>query len=320
MIVNSNVSKVTVDNFCRAETDTYFARHVKDAGGTGCFRHIRQPVQADYQPVIRMNRDTLYSGGVFDLAEPATITFPEAGGRFMSMMVLNQDHYVKLVTYEPGDHTLTREAMGTRYVEVIFRTFVDPDNPEDILMVNVLQDRIGTAQRSRGVLESPDWDIDSLNSCRAALLGLAPFLPDNRRTFGDVNETDLVRHLIGTARGWGGNPEKDAFYRPAFPSRNDGRTPYLLELKDVPVEGFWSISVYNSQGYFEKNEYGAYSLNNVTAAPNVDGSYTIHFGGDPSAANFLYIMPGWNYTLRLYRPRQSVLDGSWVVPESFPAG
>ncbi len=47
-----------------------------------------------------MNRDTLYSAAVFDLdAGPVTIALPDAGGRFQSMQVINQDHYTPLVTY-----------------------------------------------------------------------------------------------------------------------------------------------------------------------------------------------------------------------------
>jgi len=46
-----------------------------------------------------------------------------------------------------------------------------------------------------------------------------------------------------------------------------------------------------------------------------DGSITIHFGGDPKADNFLPIVPGWNYIVRQYRPRQEILDGSWSFPE-----
>ena len=34
------------------------------------------------------------------------------------------------------------------------------------------------------------------------------------------------------------------------------------------MDGFWSISVYNAAGYFELNDRGAYSLNNITAAPS----------------------------------------------------
>jgi hypothetical protein len=57
----------------------------------------------------------------------------------------------------------------------------------------------------------------------------------------------------------------------------------------------------------------------VTAAPDPDGTVTIHFGGDPHQPNFLAITPGWNYVLRLYRPRPEVLDGAWVPPTPTPS-
>jgi hypothetical protein len=80
---------VSADNFVRAESDLYFGSIVKD-GGFGKFFHNREPTPIDHQLVIRMNRDTLYSGAVFDLdAGPATITLPNAGGRFMSMQVID---------------------------------------------------------------------------------------------------------------------------------------------------------------------------------------------------------------------------------------
>ena len=50
--------------------------------------------------------------------------------------------------------------------------------------------------------------------------------------------------------------------------KNDGKTVYRVTMKDVPVDAFWSISVYNAKGYFEKNDLNAYSLNNLTAKPN----------------------------------------------------
>ena len=68
------------------------------------------------------------------------------------------------------------------------------------------------------------------------------------------------------------------------PKENDGKTAYRLTVKDVPVDGFWSVSVYNKEGYFEKNARNAYTVNNVTAKPNADGSVTIQFGGDEGHA------------------------------------
>ena len=99
----------------------------------------------------------------------------------------------------------------------------------------------------------------------------------------------------------------------------DGKTVFKLDVKDVPVDGFWSISLYNAEGYFQKNDLNAYSLNNLTAKKNADGSITVQFGGcDGKVPNCLPIMAGWNYTVRLYRPRAEILSGRWKFPEPKP--
>ena len=116
--------------------------------------------------------------------------------------------------------------------------------------------------------------------------------------------------------GWGGNPEKDATYIGATPAKNDGTTVYKLHVEDVPVDGFWSISLYNADGFFQKNPFDAYSVNNLTASKAGDGSVDVQFGGcDGKIDNCLPITPGWNYTVRLYRPHEDILDGTWKFPE-----
>jgi len=62
----------------------------------------------------------------------------------------------------------------------------------------------------------------------------------------------------------GGNPEKGAPYLTVDPQQNNGVTPYTLVVKDVPVDGFWSITVYNKDGFFEPPN-NTISVNNVTA-------------------------------------------------------
>jgi hypothetical protein len=137
--------------------------------------------------------------------------------------------------------------------------------------------------------------------------------------FGAKGKVEPFAYLIGAAAGWGGLPRSAAVYESGAVARNDGRTVYRLTVRNVPVDGFWSISVYNRAGYFEKNELDAYSVNNVTAVPNSDGSVTIQFGGcNRDTANCLSIMPGWNYTVRLYRPRAEVLSGAWSFPKPQP--
>jgi hypothetical protein len=318
----SQAVPVTVDNFIRAETDTYFGGLLKDGGALGKFSHRREVASIDHQTVIRLNRDTLYSSALFDLdAGPVTITLPDAGKRFRSLMVISNDHYVPYVSYKPGAHTLTRQQVGTRYMAVAIRTLVDPNDPKDVQAVHALQDGIKVQQKAPGRFEAPNWDAASQKKVRDALLVLASTRQDFRRTFGKRQEVDPVNHLIGTAAGWGGNPDKDAVYENVTPAKNDGTTVYRLVVRDVPVDAFWSISVYNAQGFFEKNALDAYSINNLTAKKNPDGSVPIQFGGcDGKVPNCLPIVQGWNYTVRLYRPRPQILDGRWKFPAATPTG
>jgi hypothetical protein len=313
---------VTVDNFARAESDLYFGNMIKDAGGLAKLLHRREPATIDNQTVIRLNRDTLYSAAVFDLdAGPVTVTMPDAGKRFMSLMVINEDHYVVSVTYGAGPHTFTKEKVGTRYMLAGVRTLVDPVNPKDVEQVHALQNAIKVSQKgAAGKFEIPNWDQASQKKVRDALLVLASTIPDFKGAFGTKAQVDPIRHLTGTAAGWGGNPDKDATYLNITPAKNDGATIYKLNVKDVPVDGFWSVSLYNPQGYYEKNPYDAYSVNNITGKKNADGSMTIQFGGcDGKIPNCLPITKGWNYTVRLYRPRGEVLSGKWKFPEPQPA-
>jgi len=314
----SSAVPVTVDNFARAESDLYMGKNVKEVG-LGKFQHIRTPTDIDKQMVIRMNRDTLYSSAVFDLdAGPVTITMPDAGKRFMSLQVIDEDHYVPAVFYGPGSHTLSADQVGTRYVMTAIRTLVDPADPKDLDQVHALQDAIKVEQKSSGKFEIPNWDQTSQKQVRDALLLLAAHTGGFKNAFGARGKVDPVRHLIGSAAGWGGNPDKDASYLSFDPAKNDGSTIYRLNVPgDVPVDAFWSISVYNAEGYFQKNDLNAYSLNDITAKKSADGSVAVQFGGcDGKIPNCLPIMKGWNYTVRLYRPREQILDGKWKFPEA----
>ncbi len=314
--VEAGTIPVTVDTFVRAETDRYFKQRYEQ-GAFGKFHHERGPVAVDKQLVIRMNRDTPYSTAIFDLTQPVTIIKPDTRERFQSILVFNQDHYIQRVIYDPGTYTFTKEEMGSRYIQVTVRTLVNPEDPADIEEMRKAQDAIQVIQSSPGSFEVPNWDQKSLTGLRKAILTMTPWMPDNHRTFGTKAEVDEVRHLIGTAGGIFGNAEKDAFYNVEVPKGNNGKTPFRLTVRDVPVDAFWSITVYNKGGFYEAPT-NAISVNSYTAKKNADGSITVNFGGDPKAINYLRIMPGWNYLVRLYRPRPEILNGTWTFPKAEP--
>jgi hypothetical protein len=316
------IELVNPDNFNRAESDMYFGSIVNE-GGFGRFHHRRDVQSIANQTVIRPNRDTLYSSAVFDLdAAPVTITLPKPGERFMSMQILDEDQYAVQVVYGAGKYRLTRRKVGTRYVFVGVRVLVDPRRPEDLVEAHALQDAIIVEQKSLGTFDVPNWDRVSQKKIHNALLVLGETVSDTRAMFGPRDKVDPVRHLIGTAMAWGGNPERDAIYLNVTPARNDGETVYRIIVKDVPVDGFWSISVYNSQGCFERNAYDAYTVNNISARKAQDGSVIVQFGGttDDVDINWIPITEGWNYMVRLYRPRAELLAGKWQFPEAVPVG
>ena len=314
---NQDGSKVTVtvDNFVVAETHMTMVRYALQ-GGLGKVIHIRQPVPLDREDVIRMNRDTIYSIGIFDLTSPLIITKPDAGDRYQSMTFVSENHSVFPSEYGSGEFTISKEMMGSRYALVIFRTFVDASNPSDIVLANKLQDQIKWYQKDIGKLDVPNWDEASLLKLRQAINLLASTKTETSGMFGLKSELNPIEHLLGTAYGWGGLPKEAAIYINGVPMHNNGKTPYTLTLKNVPVDGFWAVTLYSEEGFMEANEKGVNSYNSVTSQKNHDGSVTIHFGGDLKTMNYLPIMKCWNYVLRLYRPRPEVMDGTWIVPEA----
>ena len=251
--------------------------------------------------------------------QAAAVNGFDAFGHYLrAALVVNQDHYINRVFHDPGEYDLTVAEFETPWVLVAVRVLVDPVDLTDIAAVTAIQDHVRLDANSSKSLEMPDYETSSFDATRKAVLELAKHVGGLDHAFGTRDEVNPVRHLIATAAGWGGLPDREARYISVAPSGVSG--DYKLTVRDVPVDGFWSISVYNADGFFERNDRDAYTINNITATPNDDGSITVHFGGcGDGRPNCLPITDGWNYIVRLYRPRSQVLDGSWTVPSIEPA-
>ena len=64
------------------------------------------------------------------ISQGATVTLPEAESRYMTVMVVNEDHYINRVFSEPGSNDLTVDEFDSEFVAVFMRTFVDPGDPD----------------------------------------------------------------------------------------------------------------------------------------------------------------------------------------------
>jgi len=252
------------------------------------------------------------------LTSPVTFTLPEPAGRYQSLMSVSQDHSIDAF-YGPGSYSLSSESVGTRYATAAIRTFMDPSDKSDLAEAHILQDKIKVDQQNTGSLDLPTWDDTQVADVRNRIAEVGALAADSSKMFGRKDQLDPVYWTLGAAMGWGGLPAEAALYGITFPSDNDGTTPYTLTVGDVPVDAFWSVTLYDAEGWIPVNDYDSYSYNSVTAHKNDHGSVVIHFGGDPTQPNFIPIVDGWNYLFRAYRPRPALLDGTWEYPEPVPS-
>ncbi len=89
-----------------------------------------------------------------------------------------------------------------------------------------------------------------------------------------------------------------------------------------PVDGFWSLTLYNQHHFFAPNDIKRYSVGtkNRTLKYGEDGSLTIYVQADPppeaQRANWLPAPKGGDFSLyiRAYWPEVAVSDGSWTPP------
>jgi hypothetical protein len=89
-----------------------------------------------------MNRDTLYSFAIVDICKGATVTLPDAGDRYMSLMVINNDGYVNEPSTGGGTYKLTKEKFNTPHVAVGVRVLANAEDKSDIQKVHELQDKM----------------------------------------------------------------------------------------------------------------------------------------------------------------------------------
>jgi len=312
--------EVDAYNFVRAETDLQMKGYASAPyNGFGKFANGRKAYDVDNQVTLSGNRDTIYSFGVFDLSKSdLTITMPDSKGKYMTLMPISQNHDVYRGLNAPGTYTFKESEVGTRYMVFVIRVLMDPNDPKDMERAHKLQDGVKVAQTDKGDLSGlQDWNKEQILAMRKAYNILGSAAISSSRFFGVKCDRSYLDAAMGVAIGWGGMQEKDARYTPTQVAKNDGKTAYTITVpKDVPVDGFWSVTIYNQERFMVKNKYDSYSLNSLTSKRNADGTTTLHLGGDPKADNYLYIPEDWLYIVRFYQPRKEILDGTWTLPKA----
>ena len=309
--------KVTPETYIRAETDRSFRNIEQLAGGINRLYHFRSPTPLDKQTVVRMNKDTLYSAGVVDTAGGATITLPEVPpGRYMSILLIDNDHYAPFVIYTPGTHQLPTD---TKYLVVAVRTqLFNPNDPAELALVNKLQDQVVIQAKSADPLPPMQWDSGSLTALTQQYEKDSAAYSSWKGMMGPRGKVDEKTRHIAAAAAWGLFPEWDATYL----NYNGGHDPAVCHKAIYPIpdnRAFWSVTVYGNDGYM-KNENSI--VNSSNAKLNGDGTVTVYYGSKAACgdvANRLDVTEGWNILMRIYRPGPSVVDGTYKIAKAVPA-
>lgn len=139
---------------------------------------------------------------------------------------------------------------------------------------------------------------------------------------------DYMQRAIIAMTGIGANLPQDAVYAPAFIDANEdplvGYNNYMIHFDNgqlPPTNAFWSITVYNDKGYLVKSPMNRYVISPHLGKLNynADRSLTIFIGnalpGKDYITNWLPTPENsFNLILRMYWPKQIVLNSRWKPP------
>lgn len=298
---------VTKQNYPLVETHKQMAITQKNAGGINIFNHKRVVPPVDNQPVIRMNRDTLYSMAIVDARGGATVNIPETNGRYISLMYLDENHRVYDMVYTPGIHKIPAY---TDYMYVLFRIGIKSGDLKDMKKIHTIQNQIKLTTTSNVTFVPLKYDKVSYTKTHHAILNSFKNsgLKDTKKMFGTSDYVEHEKYLMGTAIGWGGATWKDNIYQ--FSKFYKGYECQKTTFKNPKNKGgFWSITVYNQKG-FMFNEHA--NVNSEVAKINKDGTYTVHFGCEGKTNNIpIKNKTGtWNAAMRHYSPSKNVINGT----------
>ena len=267
-----------------------------------------------------MNRDTLYSSAIVDISRGARLTVPESGDRYVSVMVVNQDHYINRIFHDSGrvraDRRRVRHAVRAR-------------RPCRRLRRSCRPRRRGRGQRAPGPLRA-SRPRRPRRSCRRTTTRRASTRPGGRSSSWP-RERELRRHVRQAVRGRpGASPVGDGrrLGRPA------GERGALRRRHRRPPGGRVRAAPRRRPGRRLLVDLGLQRRRLLRRQRPRRGQRQQRHGGPrrgrrghralrrlrDDRPNCLPIMEGWNYLVRLYRPRPEVLDGTWTVPGATPVG
>lgn len=296
---------MSAKDYIQAEIRAFFADFIGRVD-LNAFYHFPGVASAEDRFVVSPDNDTVYSVAIVNVSQGFTLALPDVGDRFLSIQITDENHVTPFYLYGGGTYTFTADQFESDYAVVGIRTGTDASEADIALVPEQLhpQYRISGAA---GADTMPRPDLDLLARVRAALLAEYSKLGSTAGAMqprtGLVEDWEVFTYV--TAGAWGLSADENAMYTPYALPGAEGGTCYTATYPPVPVQAFFSITVYGPEKYLMSNENNIVSSNRGVVTGE-DGSFTVAFGGTHCrdlAPNYAYTPEdGWSLLLRAYRP------------------
>ena len=293
-------------DYINGESRAFMADFLGRAGINN-FYHFEGLTKAADRWVVSPNNDTIYSLAVVNAREGFTLELPDVGERFLSVQIITEDHMTPFYIYGGGTQTFTAEELQTDFVVVGVRMGTDGSDEDVAAVSSDLQPQY----RITGAAEADDLppvDMELLEAVRAAMLAEYSKLPDSfgamQKRVEDVADWEYFTYV--TAGAWGLSADENAMYAAGGPADASGGACYRASFPPVPVEAFFSITVYGTEKYLMTDADNIVSSKHGVVT-NDDGSFDVAFGGEACrtlAPNYAATPEdGWSFLMRAYRPQ-----------------
>ncbi len=293
---------MTAKEYIRTESLSFFKTFV-DRAGINNFSHFKGLSKAEDKWVVSPNNDTVYSIAVVNTEEGFTLTIPEIDDRFLSIQIIDENHFTPYYLYGGGTYEFSSEDFSTKYVAVGIRTGTNATEEDIKHIIDVLQPQYQINNAKDG------WDIENLDfdtmvDIREQLIPYYELLPSTAGCM--VKERNLVtdewKFVLATAGAWGLSANENAMYAIYAPNLKADKV-YSATYTQPEVDAFWSITIYDEDKYLISNEHNIINSSNVKL--NEDGTFTVYFvpkGMTFEGENVLWVEDNWNFLMRAYRP------------------
>ena len=305
--VDFDAAGMSSDEYRFYETAPNFNHYANRLGdGVNKFTHMTTTVSVENQIVVRTNNDTLYSLAVVDTRKGATFTLPDTGNRYISAIVFDEYHYPYGMIHKPGEHKIE---VDTNYAFVLIRTAFD-GSPEDTkYVVEQIQPIMVISAASETPYKMPADFVEKkpiLDKINEKLRAIGAKLDSYSELYSEKAESKADpkaewNGLLATSVAWGIIPATESTFLMDDPKLGTDQC-FSAAYQVPPYGAFWSITVYDANGFLFSNTHSIINDRNVKM--NKDGTFTVSFGSAEQCgevANRLDTTDGWNLLMRVYQ-------------------